>query len=117
MAKVRGSPYLTVKDLPYLKAMDLPFRWGKRWVKGLPYGPCGLCAIPDLQRIGVESLKIVGREASPFKKLASVRMVRDIVNRTRAGAEKLTVIERAISLRGEPEHCHSGYMCYYKVDA
>ncbi|HEV8147733.1 MAG TPA: U32 family peptidase [Bryobacteraceae bacterium] len=85
--------------------------------KGLPYGPCGLCAIPDLQRIGVASLKIVGREASPFKKLASVRMVRDIVNRTRAGDQKLTVIERAISLRGEPEHCHSGYMCYYKVDA
>jgi hypothetical protein len=44
-------------------------------------------------------------------------MVRDIVNRTRAGDQKLTVIERAISLRGEPEHCHSGYMCYYKVDA
>jgi putative protease len=54
--------------------------------KGLPYGPCGLCAIPDLQRIGVASLKIVGREASPFKKLASVRMVRDIVNRTRVPA-------------------------------
>jgi len=35
---------------------------------GLPYGPCGLCAIHDFKRIGVESLKIVGREASPFKK-------------------------------------------------
>jgi putative protease len=85
--------------------------------KGLPYGPCGLCAIPDLQRIGVSSLKIVGREASPFKKLASVRMVRDIVDRVRAGNSKLHVIERAISLRGEPQHCQSGYMCYYKVDA
>jgi putative protease len=84
--------------------------------KGLPYGPCGLCAVPDFQRIGVASLKIVGREASPFKKMASVRMVRDIVSRTRAGTPKLHVIERAKSLRESPEHCASGYMCYYKVD-
>ena len=84
--------------------------------KGLPYGPCGLCAIPDLARIGVASLKIVGREASAFKKLASVRMVRDIVDRVRAGQSKLHVIDRAISLRGEPQHCESGYMCYYKVE-
>jgi putative protease len=85
--------------------------------KGLPYGPCGLCALPDLARIGVDSLKIVGREASPFKKLASVRMVRDIVDRVRAGDAKRDVMDRAISLRAEPEHCASGYMCYYKVDA
>ena len=85
--------------------------------KGLPYGPCGLCAIPDLARIGVASLKIVGREASPFKKLASVQMVRNIVNRVRAGDSKTHVIERSISLRAEPQHCESGYMCYYKVDA
>ena len=84
--------------------------------KGLPYGPCGLCAIPDFQRIGVSSLKIVGREASPFKKLASVKMVRDIVDRARSGAPRLHVIERAKSLREAPEHCASGFMCYYKVD-
>ncbi|MEO8028760.1 MAG: U32 family peptidase [Bryobacteraceae bacterium] len=85
--------------------------------KGLPYGPCGLCAIPDLARMGVASLKIVGREASPFKKLASVRMVRDIVNRVRAGQSKLHTIERAIGMREAPEHCASGFMCYYKVDS
>lgn len=84
--------------------------------KGLPYGPCGLCAVPDLQRMGVASLKIVGREASPFKKLASVKMVRDIVSRTRAGVPKLHVIERAKQLRESPEHCAAGFMCYYKVD-
>ena len=84
---------------------------------GLPFGPCGLCAIHDFERIGVASLKIVGREASPFKKLASVRMVRAIVDQVRSGAEKLVTIERAKSLRGEREHCESGYMCYYKVEA
>jgi putative protease len=83
---------------------------------GLPYGPCGLCAIHDFHRMGVASLKIVGREASPFKKLASVRMVRDIVDRVRQGSTRLVAIDRAKSLRGEPEHCDSGYMCYYKVD-
>jgi putative protease len=84
--------------------------------KGLPYGPCGLCAIPDLARIGVASLKIVGREAPAFKKMASVRMVRDIVDRARSGAPRLEVIRRAIALREAPEHCRSGYMCYYQVD-
>ena len=84
---------------------------------GLPYGPCGLCAIHDFQRIGVASLKIVGREASPFKKLASVRMVRAIVDQVRSGSQKLVTIERAKSLRGDRKHCDSGYMCYYKVEA
>jgi len=84
---------------------------------GLPYGPCGLCAIHDFKRIGGASLKIVGREASPFKKLASVRMVRAIVDQVRGGSKKLVTIERAKSLRGDREHCDSGYMCYYKVDA
>ena len=84
---------------------------------GLPYGPCGLCAIHDFHRMGIASLKIVGRESSPFKKMASVRMVRDIVDRVRAGVPKPVSIERAISLRGEPEHCEAGYMCYYRVTA
>jgi putative protease len=84
--------------------------------KGLPYGPCGLCAIPDFSRIGIASLKIVGREASPFKKMASVRMVREIVDRVRDGLPKLHVIDRAKSLRDTPEHCASGFMCYYKVE-
>jgi putative protease len=84
---------------------------------GLPYGPCGLCALPDLQAMGVASLKIVGRESSAFRKLASVKMAADIMKRVRAQASKLVVIERARGLRQEPEHCDSGYMCYYRVDS
>ena len=82
---------------------------------GLPYGPCGLCALPDLQRIGIDSLKVVGREASAFKKLASVKMAADVLGRVRSATPKLQVIDRARSLRREPEHCDSGYMCYYRV--
>jgi U32 family peptidase len=85
--------------------------------KGLPYGPCGLCAVSDLHRAGVASLKVVGREASAFKKMASIKMANDIVTRVRGRQERLTVIERARSLRAEPEHCDAGYMCYYKVTA
>jgi putative protease len=66
---------------------------------------------------GIGSGTSTATAASPFKKLASVRMVRDIVHRVRTGESKLHVIERAISLRGEPQHCQSGYMCYYKVNA
>ena len=83
--------------------------------KGLPYGPCGLCAIPDFYRIGVASLKIVGRESGALKKLASLKMVHDIVTRTREGVPKLHVIERSRALRQTPEHCDAGFMCYYKV--
>jgi len=84
--------------------------------KGLPYGPCGLCALHDLARIGVHSLKIVGRESAAFKKMASVRMVRAIVDQVRAGATREAVIDRSVRMRETPEHCRSGYMCYYKVE-
>ncbi|MBI3666713.1 MAG: U32 family peptidase [Acidobacteria bacterium] len=120
-----GGPVLTRRRENWLRRNLADYR---EWVwylngngcgstpKGLPYGPCGLCAIPDLLRLGVASLKIVGREASPLKKLASVKMVRDIVDRARAGTPKLQVIDRARALRETPEHCDSGYMCYYQVD-
>ncbi|EGW41803.1 U32 family peptidase [Desulfosporosinus sp. OT] len=39
--------------------------------KGYPLGMCGLCALTQLKEIGVESLKIVGREA-PLKKRQQV---------------------------------------------
>lgn len=81
---------------------------------GLPYGPCGLCAIPELHRLGIASLKIVGREASPLRKLASLKMVKTIVDLVRAGAPAGEVVARAKRIRGMPELCRSGYMCYYR---
>ncbi len=41
---------------------------------GYTLGPCGLCALPRLARMGVASLKVVGREASLARKEASVRL-------------------------------------------
>ncbi len=79
-------------------------------------GPCGLCAIPFFERIGVASLKIVGREASAMRKLMSLRLVRSVVARQRAGASEQEVQEHAQSIRLAPARCVPGEMCYYELE-
>ncbi|NSL51406.1 peptidase U32 family protein [Calidifontibacillus erzurumensis] len=81
---------------------------------GIPLGPCGLCALPDIYRLGIDSLKIVGREADSYRKLASVQLVSSIVKSVRAGMEDEEVKAKAKRIRKTPEHCQSGYMCYYR---
>lgn len=81
---------------------------------GIPLGPCGLCAMNDLKNIGVDSLKIVGREANTYRKLASVQLVASIAKSVKEGMNKEMVQERAINIRKTPEFCESGYMCYYR---
>ncbi len=80
---------------------------------GVPSGPCGLCAIPDLHHGGVHSLKVIGREAPAYKKLRSVQQVRAVMDRVGDGqsAEECRVLARGI--RGTPELCRSGFGCYY----
>lgn len=82
--------------------------------EGLPYGPCGLCAIPQMHRMGIASLKIVGREASSWRKLASLRLVKAVVDRVRQGRPDDEVRTYAQSLRTPREYCQSGFMCYYR---
>lgn len=81
---------------------------------GLPLGPCGLCAIPKLYRMGVNSLKIVGREGSPYRKLASVQLVKAVVDRVRKEEAEQGVIDYAKKIRNQPGFCGSGLMCYYR---
>ncbi len=79
---------------------------------GLPYGPCGLCAIGALAEAGVGYLKIAGRDAGSVRKLANVRLVRDVLVHWRDhGAQ--AAARHAQALREEPAHCTHGYMCYY----
>ena len=89
----------------------------------MPLGPCGLCAIPELVELGIHSGKIVGREASLFRKLRSVqavRYVRDSYLELRGGEPGLDsgaateAKRRAIELRGDPVGCAAGYSCYYR---
>jgi collagenase-like PrtC family protease len=81
---------------------------------GLPLGPCGLCAIPALERAGVRALKVVGREAATARKLRSVEVVRLALDQMLAGRDDEAIACWARSLRGKPEYCESGYMCYYR---
>jgi putative protease len=81
--------------------------------RGFPLGPCGLCAIPRLRTAGIGSLKVVGREASLARKLASVKlaaMARDIALN---GGEAERIKEATIALRGGSSLCDHARACYY----
>lgn len=82
--------------------------------RGLPNGPCALCALEPLARMGVRRFKIVGREAIPYRKMRSVQLVRAIVEQLEQGASAESCQETAISIRATPELCATGYMCYYR---
>lgn len=88
---------------------------GMSGAKGYPLGMCGLCALPELQKIGVGSLKIVGREASLQKKAASVRLLKKMLDFSQAGHTSDEVRIEAKSLKGAKGLCESGYMCYYHL--
>lgn len=81
--------------------------------EGLPWGPCGLCAIPALRAAGIAAIKIAGREGASARKLASLGLVRQTLDRALADGGAADVAEFARGLRKSPEHCATGHMCYY----
>lgn len=81
--------------------------------EGLPYGPCGLCAIPQLAAAGVGSVKIAGREGPLERRLKSVEMTRAVLECS-AGSGEREAVAFARGLRCKPELCQSGFMCYYR---
>ena len=85
--------------------------------RGVPNGPCALCAVFDLARAGVTSLKIAGRSASSLRKLASVRMVRAVLDLVSGGASREEAAREAVAIRNTPKYCHAGYMCYHREAA
>nr|MBK7066999.1 U32 family peptidase [Deltaproteobacteria bacterium] len=82
--------------------------------RGLPNGPCGLCAIWDLCDLGVSCLKIVGRDSPTVRKVRSLRLVKTIVEQVAGGGTREAAAEYAQGLRDTPELCGSGFMCYYR---
>ncbi len=82
----------------------------------LPLAPCGLCAIPAFQRMGISAVKIVGREASSLRKLASLKLVRAVMERTRNGALEGKIQAYAQALRDKVAPCIPGEMCYYEAE-
>jgi putative protease len=84
---------------------------------GMPNGPCGLCALFDLARAGVTSLKITGRGSSSYRKLVSLQMVRGVLDLLERGAPREEAARKAMELRNTPKFCEARYMCYYREAA
>jgi putative protease len=81
---------------------------------GIPNGPCALCALHDLARAGVTSVKIAGRGASAFRKLASLQLVRAVLDLVERGATREEAAAGSMALRNTPAFCGARYMCYYR---
>ncbi len=96
------------------------FRWFQNnagcstTARGLPNGPCSLCFLPQFAAAGVDSLKVVGREASAVRKLASVQLAAAVLRTWRQTQAPAAVAGRARDLRATPDLCDTGYMCYFR---
>ena len=81
---------------------------------GLPNGPCSLCWFGHFRDWGVTAVKIVGREASFYRKMRSLQMVKAVMDEVRKDVASEEIAQFARSLRATPEYCDKGYMCYFK---
>jgi len=81
--------------------------------QGYTFGPCGLCAIRRMTDAGVRAIKIAGREAPLERKVKSIQLVASVRDRVAAGESAQSIYDYAANVRGMPELCRSGYMCYY----
>lgn len=82
--------------------------------QGLPNGPCSLCRFAHFRDWGVRAVKIVGREASFYRKMRSLQMVKAVAEEAEKGKSAREIAEFARSLRNTPEYCEKGYMCYFR---
>lgn len=105
---------LAENDTEYRKWLWHRFSCGfTTTLEGMPFGPCGLCALPRLLAGNVKAVKIAGREGPTARKLASVRMVRQILDAARSGQHEAEIRRLARHLRPSDPQCRTGYMCYY----
>jgi putative protease len=86
---------------------------GCRTSRGFPLGPCGLCALPRFARLGIASLKVVGREASPARKAASVELTARALRLTELEARPDEIRSAVIGARGGRGLCSGAHLCYY----
>jgi U32 family peptidase len=82
--------------------------------QGLPNGPCSLCWFGQFRDWGVSAVKIVGREASFYRKMRSLQLVKEVMNEVRRNSTRESIEAFAKKLRNTPEHCEKGYMCYFR---
>lgn len=82
--------------------------------EGLPNGPCSLCLLGEFQSWGMTAVKIAGREASFYRKMRSLQMVKAVMDEVRGGMPPEEVARFARSMRNTPEYCDRGFMCYFR---
>ena len=75
---------------------------------------CGLCAIPHLARIGIDGLKLVGRGAPSARKIAHVRLVRQMLDLAGKESDFTSYRQEAMAAhrRNFAADC-SRNVCYY----
>ena len=81
--------------------------------RGYPVGPCALCALPRLLQAGVESVKVVGREASLPRKEKSVEVAAMAMRIAKAGGTAEEIRQAVMDLRGAEAMCQEAHLCYY----
>jgi putative protease len=81
---------------------------------GLPNGPCSLCWFGHFRDWGVTAVKIVGREASFYRKMRSLQLVKAVMDEVAKGGARQEIDRFARSLRATPQYCDKGYMCYFR---
>lgn len=79
-----------------------------------PLSACALCALPALRAIGIDSVKIVGREAGLYRKLRSVQIVRAVLERAACGQADRELKALAMRARGDLAACVAGRYCYFR---
>ncbi len=81
---------------------------------GLPNGPCSLCLFGYFRDWGIHAVKIVGREASFHRKMASLQLVKAVMDEVGKDAPPGDIAKKARTYRRTPEYCDKGYMCYFR---
>jgi putative protease len=81
---------------------------------GLPNGPCSFCLFGYLREWGIKSVKIAGREASFYRKCASIQLVKSVIDDVRNNVPPKTIAYNAKKIRNTPDYCNNGYMCYFR---
>ncbi len=80
---------------------------------GFPNGPCSCCLFGNFKDIGISALKIVGREASFYRKMTSLKMVKTVLDKAASGAGNKEIAEFAKKMRNTEKYCDTGYVCYF----
>ncbi len=74
---------------------------------------CGLCALYDLNKSGVGSLKIVGRSDNPRGIIDDIHLIRDNIEVLDSSGSRKDYLKNMVLPGDSSRLCYSGLSCYY----